>query len=123
MQSRKERGRKRFRFYRQGKWQVQVAGRAALAKKALHRRFERDSKLSLSNHKLNKNEGLIGFEVLLRCVSVKSFGLVSSPLAYTIAEGKFGIIDEVGYWVLDNACQPINKDMARPGFTCIFWRH
>jgi diguanylate cyclase (GGDEF)-like protein len=108
----KEKGRNGFRFYRQ-EMQVQVAERAAL-EKALHSAVRNDEFYLVYQPQVNKNGRLIGFEVLLRWFS-EGLGLVPPSRFIPIAE-EMGIIDEVGYWVLDNACQQLKtwQDLGLP---------
>lgn len=110
----KEKGRNGFRFYRQ-EMQVQVAERAAL-EKALHSAVRNDEFYLVYQPQVNKNGRLIGFEVLLRWFS-EELGLVPPSRFIPIAE-EIGIIDEVGYWVLDNACQQLKtwQDLGLPAF-------
>jgi EAL domain-containing protein (putative c-di-GMP-specific phosphodiesterase class I) len=108
----KERGRNGFCFYRQ-EMQVKAAERAAL-EKALHSAIRNDEFYLVYQPQVNKNGRLIGFEVLLRWFS-EELGLVSPSRFIPIAE-EIGIIDEVGYWVLDNACQQLKawQDLGLP---------
>lgn len=99
----KESGRNGYRFYRQ-EMQQQVTERALL-EKALHSAVSNDELYLVYQPQVNENGLLIGFEVLLRW-SNDELGLVPPDRFIPIAE-EMGMIEEIGYWVMDTACRQL----------------
>ncbi|ETI60935.1 sensor domain-containing protein [Marinomonas profundimaris] len=99
----KDGGRNGYRFYQQ-EMQTKVAERAML-EKALHSAVLNDEFYLVYQPQVNEKGELIGFEVLLRWFN-EVLGLVPPCRFIPIAE-ETGIIDEVGYWVLENACHQL----------------
>lgn len=99
----KMKGRNQYCFYRQ-EMQQEVKEKLAL-EKALQGAINKDEFYLVYQPQVNTEGQLVGFETLLRWFN-DELGQVPPNLFIPIAED-VGAIDEIGYWVLDNACRQL----------------